>query len=277
MRHLLNVHKITDTTKCSSSKQFKLTDMNFCKNNAAGTSCNSKQFLLARNIALWFARDNLPFNTVSKEGFENFCRAYKIISNEETLPCPETISGRALEDIYLQIKMKVKNLCEEIKHCINISFDAWTDNCKRISYITITAHFIDNEWRLNSLVLGTPMFPHPHTGINTKEAVDEILIEFKLNGLKRICTTDRGANMLKAVREMEDSVQNTCAGHGCHNLLTTDILKSEWITNLISRMKTIYKHLIFKYHDLKLEIQEEKEQNFLKLINDLESIGKKPT
>jgi hypothetical protein len=46
----------------------------------------------------------------------------------------------------------------DLRQC-SVSTDMWTDDCKHISYTTLTLHYIDDNWKLWSKVLFTCEFP----------------------------------------------------------------------------------------------------------------------
>ena len=63
---------------------------------------------------------------------------------------------------------------------INLTCDGWVSLSKE-PYITITCHFIDNEWKRLNFVLDFFFFPHPHDFYNISESiieVNQILIKF---------------------------------------------------------------------------------------------------
>lgn len=57
-------------------------------------------------------------------------------------------------------KRKLKNLLKGI-HRVNITTDMWT-SCQKISYMVVTCHWIDSNWRLNRRVLNFCNVP-PHS------------------------------------------------------------------------------------------------------------------
>ena len=56
---------------------------------------------------------------------------------------------------------------------INLTCDGWVSISKE-PYITITCHFIDNEWKRQNFVLDFFFFPHPHDSFNISESIKEV-------------------------------------------------------------------------------------------------------
>ena len=55
---------------------------------------------------------------------------------------------------------------------VAVTSDLWTSNTMQ-SYITLTGHFVDDRWNLNSLVFGTRLVTERHTGVNIAREVDQ--------------------------------------------------------------------------------------------------------
>lgn len=157
--HLYSEHSLTSTT-ASEKTQMKLTPCGILSKPVTAPNSQNKtklppKYILARQLALFLARDNLPFNTVANTGFRDFCISRNIIPDSESMPSSKNIAGSALSDVYFGIKTKV---VEKLKILENrsyaLTFDAWTDNYRHLSYICITVHFIDDAWNLISCTLG---------------------------------------------------------------------------------------------------------------------------
>ena len=68
-----------------------------------------------------------------------------------------------------------------MKNC-NIAFtsDMWTDTHKQRPYLTITAHWINDEWEMQNRVICTEEFDASlkKTGLNIKTAISSALQSF---------------------------------------------------------------------------------------------------
>jgi len=62
---------------------------------------------------------------------------------------------------------------------LSITTDIWT-NMATESYITITAHYIDNSWELQAYVLETLPFPEQHTGVNIAEKLKKVVEDWEI-------------------------------------------------------------------------------------------------
>ena len=96
----------------------------------------------------------------------------------------------------------------------------WTDVFTQTSYITVTSHYITDDWNLADRVLATKEFDADlrHTGDNINASLMAILSSFEVDVEKTVFVTDRGANMLAALKNYKhisccDHMINTVLSH----------------------------------------------------------------
>nr|GMD76374.1 zinc finger BED domain-containing protein RICESLEEPER 2-like [Ipomoea batatas] len=80
-------------------------------------------------------------------------------------------------DVYMfyeREKDKLNNVLLKVPSRICLTSDLWTA-CTVEGYICLTAHYIDNDWKLNSKILSFCAMPPPHTGPN--DSMQNILKE----------------------------------------------------------------------------------------------------
>ena len=114
----------------------------------------------------------LPFKFVEYDMFNIFMRTvappYQKISR--TTAKEDCFKSYGLE------KNKIKNLLKTVDR-ISITTDLWKSG-QKISYMVITAHFIDLDWKLQKRVLNFVDVPPPHTGIAMADALWKCLSEW---------------------------------------------------------------------------------------------------
>ena len=89
----------------------------------------------------------------------------------------------------------------------------------KLHRLTVTAHYINDEWQLVSRTLSTSAFDDElrHTGINIRKTVGDILESFGVEPSKIIFVTDRGSNMLAA---FQNDLHLSCCDHMLNTVLT---------------------------------------------------------
>jgi hypothetical protein len=81
----------------------------------------------------------------------------------------------------------------------------WTDDYRKISYISLTVHYIDETWQINEQILAASKFPDlKHTANNIKKVILNILKSYNLTPdsmMKRyMFVTDSGSNFVAAFK-----------------------------------------------------------------------------
>jgi len=147
---------------------------------------------------------------------------YGQVSAKDMLPHPSTVS-RKIADVAADVKQKT--VMPEILNCLNkwgggITTDMWTESYRQVSYITVTVHYITDEWKLVDRVIATREFDPDlrHTAVNIQQVITAILTEFGIDSSKAVFVTDRGANVLAA---MKDWKHVSCSAHMLNTVLTT--------------------------------------------------------
>ncbi|KAJ8888259.1 hypothetical protein PR048_007746 [Dryococelus australis] len=84
-----------------------------------------------------------------------------------------------------------------------MTMELWTNDFKKIHYLAVTAHYIDNEWRLINNVLIMKRFPDGRKSVNNiREELQNHLTERGIVGevsQNVAFVADRGPNMKKAL------------------------------------------------------------------------------
>ncbi len=83
-------------------------------------------------------------------------------------------------------------------------------------YMSLTVHYIDEEFQLKSRCLQTSYFPQDHTGDAIAQGLKEMLAAWDLKEEQQVCvTTDNAANIVNAVSINKWS-RLQCFGHRLH-------------------------------------------------------------
>ncbi|CAG8820690.1 4349_t:CDS:1, partial [Cetraspora pellucida] len=119
------------------------------------------------DIANMIIRDELIFQFVEGQGFHNFI--YRLLSNF-------TISADTIKQDIMKTYDKRKLLIKEIllnsKGKISLTCDLWTSS-QQLGYIAITAHFLNINWNLISILISFRLIPFPHFGINIANSIKD--------------------------------------------------------------------------------------------------------
>ena len=105
------------------------------------------------------------------------------------------------------LKKKYNLLKKELQASLsskNVAFttDIWTSRVTE-AYITLTVHYIDEDWNLKSSVLTTEEMPERHTGVNTTQRIQEVAKEWQIpDSLVSCIVHDNASNMTVAATDL---------------------------------------------------------------------------
>ncbi|KAI9909364.1 hypothetical protein PsorP6_015039 [Peronosclerospora sorghi] len=150
-----------------------------------------------------------PFHIVNGKGFRDYTQTVLNVGvnskvglrSEELLPVPLTIgrnvatraaAGRAT----LAADLKV-HLAKGVK--ISTTTDICTGDINKASFLSVTLHLVDNDFKLHHRTLACCPFPFPHTGSDVLEKFEGILHSFDATDTSLVTVgSDRGSNMHSA-------------------------------------------------------------------------------
>ncbi|CAH1430225.1 unnamed protein product [Lactuca virosa] len=99
-------------------------------------------------VAIAVARHNLPLQFVEYEGIRN-CFSY--LNPEVKTFCRNTVKSE-IKNMYLVEKNKLCDVLQSIPGRVALTSDCWT-SVTTDGYISLTAHFVDQNWCLQKKVL----------------------------------------------------------------------------------------------------------------------------
>lgn len=181
---------------------------------------SDSQFIFNRQLLLSMCRDLAPFNLVEKEGFRDF---WSIYNSKYKLPCRSTLEIGCLDDLYTCCVKKMTAFLKNTPEHATITFDCWSDNAKKRSFIGYTYHFLSQSWEIKTAVLRITALQRPHTGERIKDNFRETLTDFDIAHKKISVVTD-GVSDVKKCAELMNLKRAGCISHMVHRLITADML-----------------------------------------------------
>lgn len=156
----------------------------------------SKSKELDKQLLKLVASDYLAFSIVENEEFKKFVN---LLNPSYNLPSRKTMSQNLLVQMYNDVHDKVKNILDcAVAMCVTT--DGWT-SMTTDSYIALTAHFIDDECIMRSVLLDCFNFNDRHTSENLLNEINRVLIKWGIQDKIIAVVTDNAANVTAAVRQ----------------------------------------------------------------------------
>ncbi len=134
----------------------------------------------------------VPISVVEGGGFRELIN---FIQPDYNIPSRAAITSR-LEDRYENKKEELKMAQSSVKK-IALTMDCWTA-LTRESYITITCHYIDSEWKMKCAVLLTESLSDKHTADKLAEKLNEAVASWGITGKITARVHDNAKNIVAA-------------------------------------------------------------------------------
>lgn len=157
-----------------------------------------------RRIVMWLATKRLPFSFFDDEDTQQFFNA---INPSINFPKKDSMR-RKVESEYVRMKGIMKNVLKSNTSKISFTVDGWT-SCNFRSYYGITAHFIDENWSLQSLTLDFVPSGGRHTGKDIATVFFTSLIDFDIASKIQGITLDNAASNTTFISELKTLLQES--------------------------------------------------------------------
>lgn len=153
----------------------------------------------------------MPLHTIEKPGFLHLL---KKMDPRYHSPSKHAMSRTHIPKLYDVTREKGLRMLKTAT-TFAATTDMWSSH-GMTPYMGYSIHFIDDDWTLQHIDLGTSFMPEDHTADNLKEAMGDMLEQWGLKASNQVCiTTDSGANVIKAVKDLRWE-HLSCFGHNLH-------------------------------------------------------------
>lgn len=155
---------------------------------------------LNRAVLYHLAKDMQPLYTVEKPGFRKLLAT---LDSKYQLPSRRHFAEQELPRLYTEVREKhVMPKLSKLTF-FSATTDLWTSAAKH-PYLSLTVHFISDEWSLETVCLDTAPLFMDNTGQNLAEAFQDISVNWNLSQDKLVfTTTDNGSNFISAFDLLE--------------------------------------------------------------------------
>ena len=187
---------------------------------------------ITRSIATFICKDLRPYSVVERHGFR---RMVNTLEPRYEIPSRKYFTETTIPELYKETREMVQDALEPALR-VALTCDGWTSR-STVSFVTFTAHFIDDDWQLQSYVLQTREMNESHTGRNMAKVLKNAAAEWKLTEKDPAVVTDNAANMCLAV-ELSGYHHVRCFAHVL-NLAVQRALKLPNIDQLLGKVRRI--------------------------------------
>ncbi|XP_056100506.1 zinc finger BED domain-containing protein 4-like [Rhinichthys klamathensis goyatoka] len=194
---------------------------------------------LDRMITEMIATDNQPFTMVQNKGFQ---RLMATAEPRYTLKSEKFYRTEMFPSIHNSIVEKVKALLKPENAGYNLAFttDCWSGTTE--SLMSLTCHYIDDQWIRRQVILNTKAMIGSHTGEYISEMFLGMLEEWDIDKDRVVLVLrDSGANIVKGMRiaELPDM---SCSAHILQLVVNDGLNSQRAVQNILSVLKSCATH-----------------------------------
>ncbi|XP_065323078.1 zinc finger BED domain-containing protein 4-like [Gordionus sp. m RMFG-2023] len=191
------------------------------------------------------ACDHQPISILEDIGFKrllhHLCPNYKI-------PNRKYFSQGVIPDIYEKLSEKIRKEILVDDSFLSFTVDIWTINSGGDSHISLTCHYINQNFQQINRVLNVKTFNESHTAINIAQILEEIINYWGIKKNKiHLIIRDNAPNITLAMKNGKfQSV--SCFAHSLQLVAQAAILSQRSIIDMLARVRKIVGH--FKHSSI---------------------------
>ena len=184
------------------------------------------------------ALDLQPFSIVEDGGF---VRLIQQLEPRYKLPSRRYITQSVIPHISTGMTMVVRRMITDVDY-ISLTTDIWSTEISNDSLLSLTAHWITNDFEKRSCILNARPLVESHTGEYISQVFIDMLAAWEVPTDKvHLVLRDNGANMIKAIRDTS-LLSFGCFAHTLQLVVHDGILSQCAVTDMLAICRRIVGH-----------------------------------
>ena len=219
---------------------------------------------ITKKVGEMIALDSEPFNVVNHTGFS---RLLKVLEPRYQLPSDKYFAETLIPEMYCKVSLKLKDVLVSTSH-ISITTDVWS-SVAQDSYISLTCHYVTEEFTQKQLCLHAAPFNDRHTGEHIGNMMNKCLEEWDVSGKVHVIVRDNGSNFVAGLRDA-GLPSIPCLAHTLQLVVKDGCLAQPAVVELTAKARKLvghYKHSNVALQSL-LRMQEQLGLSPKRLIQD---------
>jgi Protein of unknown function (DUF 659) len=216
-------------------------------------------------LITWIISDSRPLNIAQSEYFRKFIKEL-----DPAFKVPDVkLIKQVIQDSYNHTLPLVQKFVNDNAISVSLTTDMWTGR-NRLGFLGVTCSFLDKNFDIHEIILTIEHIRYPHTAQNISDSLLIILDQWGLRNKVNVIVTDNGANMKKAIKEMNEIASNIkwqpCAAH------TLQLVVGKGLSSvklLVLRAKKLIDFFLRPKQSQRLEEIQKKSQNRVDVVRIL--------
>ena len=195
------------------------------------------------------ALDNQPFSVVEDPGF---IRLVSVLEPRYVIPSRKYLVDKVLPTVHSDVTSQVKNEIETVSY-FSFTTDAWSAAAGNASLLSLTAHWLTDNFFKKSAVLHVQPLEDSHTGVYLAEVYKKMFDNWKISANQvHLVLRDKAANMVKAMQEAS-LPSFGCFAHSLQLVVEDGVLSQRAVIDVLATCRKIvghFKHSTIAYSRL---------------------------
>jgi hypothetical protein len=144
-----------------------------------------------KELCRFIARADLPLNIGESAAFEDYI---KQAHNPRFTHVSRQTTSRDMVKYYNTCRSKLKEMLQTCTFSVALTSDIWAGRARE-DYLSVVAHFVNNDWKLEKRIICFRLIDNVHSGENIAEKISQVVADFGLtNKIFSITLDNAGAN-----------------------------------------------------------------------------------
>lgn len=188
-------------------------------------------------VAYFVCKDSQPFTAVEGVGFRHLMNQAE---PRYQVPSATTISRTVLPTVYDSVRRRLKSEVDKAKY-ISLTSDIWRSRAKD-EYISLTAHFVTEDFELKHPCLGVFEFDESHTGDAIRKEMDKIIADWAITPTSITAIVTDNARNYGLAGQKGAWPHKKCAAHTLQLCIKNSIRAVPEISNVLTHVRQVVSH-----------------------------------
>lgn len=180
-------------------------------------------------VIRWLILAALPISTMEENWLAN---SYRFLNPTVNMWQGEKYKAVLLE-VFRSMQEDVKTVLRRLSSRVSVTLDLW-NSYEKILYMSVTGHWIDENWSFQRMLLDVCRVPHPCGGAEIYLSLVRCLKMYDLEDRILSCTHDNSQNAVHACQTLKEDLDDRRGGPFCYipcatstlNLIIDDALRT---------------------------------------------------
>jgi len=128
---------------------------------------------------------------------KSFIAMINSLNKNAKIPTRQTIKTKISKKVSKK-EIEIENELNKSVSRVSLTTDIWS-SISNDTYMSLTAHFIDEKMKIQNILLDFSLIPHPHSGDEIAEKIKLTLNKFKIEDKIMAVTSDNATNNVNAM------------------------------------------------------------------------------